>query len=146
MDRAGDDTLFVYEIIKKGYRIVREKEAIVYWEVPKSLKEIFFKFYYYARGDRQIKIWWHPTQKLRSHNIKIISIYGRYLFFLSLFILCLLSKLPWWLLFLFYFSYLFYPVFKFRDIIISWQVRVYLPIIQITSDSAIMSGFISTSK
>lgn len=145
LDRAGEDTLFVYEILKKGYRIVREKEAVVYWEVPKTFKEIFYKIYYYAKGDRQINIWWHPTKKLVSHNIKILSIYSRYLFFLLLLLLFFLSKLPFWLVFLIYFSYLIYPLLKFRNIIRDWRVRLYLPIIQILSDIAVMSGFLSVS-
>lgn len=83
LERAGEDTLFNVRLIKTGAKIVRVKEAVVDWEVPvKNLPQAFRKFFEYAKGDAQARIWWHPTQKFSSHTLKILSVYFRYFLFL----------------------------------------------------------------
>ncbi len=83
LERAGEDTLFFFHAVKRNVRIVRVEEALVFWEETKTftLKDSLRKFYYYAKGDSQAGIWWHPTKQLASHNIKISVIYLRYLLY-----------------------------------------------------------------
>lgn len=144
-DKAGEDTLFIYEVIKKGFNIVRVKEAIVDWEesADLSFSDSIKKFYQYAKGDAQAGIWWHPKKQLATHNIKISLIFIRYL--LGLFILFLsLTDTRFFVFLLFsFFVYLAWPVFKWRAVIYDFRARVLLPLVQISSDLAVMAGFIS---
>lgn len=145
LDKAGEDTLFFYKIVKTGVRIIRVGEAIVYWKETSTFTfiESLKKFYQYAKGDAQAGIWWHPTQRLASHNIKISAIFIRY--FLGLILLLLSVKLPVLrvVLFLLVLLYLTWAIWKWKDVVKSWEARIWLPIIQISSDLAVMWGFIS---
>jgi glycosyltransferase involved in cell wall biosynthesis len=143
LERAGEDTLFNYEVLKKGYRIVKAKDAIVEWEVPKSLGESIKKFFYYAKGDGQAGIWWNPTQQVASHNIKISLIYFRYLIGLIILGLVLFKNLSPLVLLGIFVAYLFWSIWKWRDVIKDWPARFWLPILQISSDWAVMIGFVS---
>ncbi len=140
---AGEDTLFNYKAIKKGYNLIRVKDAIVYWEIPKTLKESLKKFFNYARGDVQTKILWNSTQGLSSHNIKILFIFLRYLVGVILLIYSIKYTPLFWVAVLGFFVYLFWSVWKWRDVVLKWRERVWLPTIQVSSDFAIMAGFIS---
>lgn len=143
LERAGEDTLFNYEAIKKGFRPVRVKEAIVYWEVPRTLKESILKFFFYAKGDAQAGIWWNPSQQLASHNIKITFIFLRYLIGFALLVLSFwYSRLPYLLVGIFG-VYLFWSIWKWRDVVKDWRARIWLPLIQVSSDFAVMSGFLT---
>src|SRR5438046_2136759 len=53
LERAGEDTLFNLKAVKAGIEIIRVNNAIVYWEVPKTLQENLKKFFVYAKGDVQ---------------------------------------------------------------------------------------------
>src|SRR4030042_1932286 len=59
LDRAGEDTKFFYEVVKRGVKIVRVKEARVEWEEIGNLsfKSSLKKLYYYAKGDAQQGLW-----------------------------------------------------------------------------------------
>jgi glycosyltransferase involved in cell wall biosynthesis len=145
LSRAGEDTLFFYKAVKNKSRIVRVEEAIVVWEETGtfSLKNSLRKFYFYAKGDAQIGIWWHRSKQLSSHNIKISLIYLRYAVGLFIFTLTLFGHItPLFLLFLIIF-YLIYPIWKWRDVVKSLEARVFLPIVQISSDFAVMAGFLT---
>ena len=71
LDRAGEDIAFCYDVLKKGFKIIRVKNAIVYWQVPNNLRKIISKFFVYAKGDAQTKIWKYKGINILSHNIKI---------------------------------------------------------------------------
>lgn len=143
LDKAGEDTLFIYEAIEKGFKIARVKEASVVWNEPGNLSfwDSTKKFYQYAKGDAQAGIWWHPQMQLSTHNIKISAIFVRY--FLGLLLLMMSFKNISFLALLFFgFSlYLAWSIFKWRDVITELKARIWLPIIQISSDLAVMAGF-----
>ncbi len=140
LERAGEDTLFNYQVLKKGYRIIKAKDAIVEWEVPKTLKESIKKFFYYAKGDKQAGIWWHPKQQLASHNIKISLVFLRYLIGLILLILSFRHEALLYLLLILMISYLIWPIWKWKDVVKNWSARLWLPVLQISADLAVMSG------
>jgi hypothetical protein len=48
-----------------------------------------------------------------------------------------------WVAVLGFFVYLFWSVWKWRDVVLKWRERVWLPTIQVSSDFAIMAGFFS---
>ncbi len=145
LKKAGEDTLFFYEAVKNNFRIERVGEARVIWEEVgnMTLAESLVKFQSYAKGDARAGIWWHPTKQLASHNIKISLIFVRYFAALALILTAIFGYVsPLLILFLF-FLYLFWPVWKWRDVVVDFRGRLWLPVIQISSDFAVMSGFLS---
>ena len=142
LERAGEDTLFNYKILSAGVRIRRAPDALVSWQVPNSFKSSLKKFYFYAKGDAQAWIWWHPAQKLRTHNIEILTIFGRY--FLGATLLLATPFLSFSaLIFLYGFVlYISWSIWKMREDVQTLKARLYIPIIQISSDLAVMAGFL----
>jgi len=145
LDKAGEDTLFFYEVVKTGTKIARVKDALVYWNEPSTftLRDSLKKFYQYAKGDAQAGIWWHPEKRLATHNIKISSIFVRYIVGLAFLVLYIKLPIMLYIILFLFFTYLIWSVFKWKDVIKDWKARLWLPIIQISSDFAVMSGFIS---
>lgn len=143
VDRAGEDTLFNYEVLKTGAKIARVKDAIVYWEVPKTLREAAKKFYYYARGDAQTGIWLHSSKGIESHNIKILLIFARYALLLAVFYPSFKGMTPLPIPLTLIFLYLLWSVWKFRDLETDWRTKLWFPIIQLISDICVMFGFIA---
>ncbi len=139
---SAEDTDFNYKAVKLGLKYSRVKDAIVEWGMPATLYEFFKKINDYAKWDARYKIWWHPSQRLASHNIKALLVLIRYVFGLSLVILSFkYSTLPSLLiLFLIYIIWAYRKVYpEFGD----WKVTLWGPVLQITSDTAVMAGFIS---
>lgn len=142
LDKTGEDTLFNYQLIKKGIKITQAKEAIVYWELPNNLWKSFKKFFWYAYGDVQTGIWWHPTMRLRTHNIKISMVFLRYFLGLVLLLMSLYSSLSLCILIIFFITYLFWSIWKMREIVTEFELQLFIPIIQLTSDIGVMLGFV----
>lgn len=146
LEKAGEDTEFFYKCVKTGVKIVRVGEARVVWQEVASmtLSESVKKFYSYAKGDAKIGIWWHPNKQLASHNIKISLIFIRYLIGLLFLIFCIYFhwQLGYLYLLVFIGIYLFYPIYKWFDVVKSVEGKLWLPIVQIISDFSIMIGFI----
>ena len=137
LEKGGEDTKFFISCVKNQIRIARVGDARVIWEETKyfTLKDFFWKIFNYAKGDAKTKIWIYPISGIMSHNIKILFVFLRY--FVALFLLFIPVILVILVL-----LYLLYSVWKFRDICRSWQVRVWLPVVQIVSDIAVMLGFL----
>ncbi len=117
---TAEDTLFNVNLIKAGAKFIIAKNAIVDWEIPKTIYDFASKIYGYSKGDVESGIWWHPTKKWKTHNIKVLTIFGRYLLFLMF---------PWLV-----FIYILYAFYKAG----LWGI-----ILQFISDFAAMSGFLS---
>ncbi len=142
LERAGEDTLFNYQAKNLGAKFVTAQDALVDWELPKSLSEGAQKFYIYAKGDGQAGIWWHPSQRLSTHNLKISSVYARYLVFLALFVLGFYLKSLWFFLLITFFAYLAWAVNKNYKFVSRIEAIFYLPVIQSISDFCVMAGFL----
>lgn len=62
---AGEDTLFDLQIIKKGYKIIFQPQAVVFWRPRSNLKSFIKQWYLYGLGDGEagqnihslLKIW-----------------------------------------------------------------------------------------
>ena len=145
LDKAGEDTKFFYQCVKSSVKIVRVKQARVEWEecANMSFKEAINKFKQYAKGDAQAKIWWDPEKRFASHNIKISMIFIRYILGLTVLGLSFIYPLLVYVLITEFVIYLFWSIWKWKDVITNFKARLWLPIIQITSDLAVMYGFIS---
>lgn len=134
---SGEDTKFFYQAIKNGYRVSRIKSALVDWVEPSkfTIGDIF-KFYHYAKGDIQTGIWWDPVKKWKTHNIKIMSIFMRYI----VFSLLLYLNFPIGIAtFLIYLIWSFVKVYKITNDINSGFWGIF---IQLSSDILIIAGFL----
>src|SRR4030042_3696361 len=79
-ENSAEDTDFNYKAVKLGLKYARVKTAIVEWGMPETLSEFFQKIKDYAKWDVRYGIWWHPSQRFASHNIKAVLVLSRYLF------------------------------------------------------------------
>lgn len=145
LEKGGEDTKFFYDCVKNNVKIVRVGDARVSWlELSQmNLATIANKFYIYAKGDGQAKIWWHLSKQLSSHNIKISFVFLRYLFFFFIFELSLRNYIPSVIVMFLLVLYVLWPIYKWRDVIKSFKSRLFLPLMQFTSDIYVMSGFIA---
>jgi glycosyltransferase involved in cell wall biosynthesis len=145
LKNTGEDTLFFSEALRNNFKIDRVEGAKVIWEETRNLTfaKAIKKFFNYAKGDSKTKIWWHPTKQLMSHNIKISLIFARYCFGILLVVYGFFYPVIHVLLFILVLLYLLYPICKWRDVITTFQGRLWLPIVQISSDFAVMAGFIA---
>jgi glycosyltransferase involved in cell wall biosynthesis len=138
---TAEDTMFNYNIIKTGAKIVRVKDAIVYWQLPLTLMEGFKKIHLYAKGDAKSGIWWHPVKRFSTHNLKIAFLYFRYIIALYLLLFVTIYKafeFPFVLGVIFYMFWAFKKVYCRTN---SYKAGLYGVIIQFASDIAVMSGF-----
>jgi glycosyltransferase involved in cell wall biosynthesis len=141
-ENSAEDTDFNYKAVKLGLKYARVKNAIVEWGMPESLTDFFYKIQSYAKWDVQYGIWWHPSQGLASHNIKALSVLLRYLVAISLLFLSL--KFVYLFPILIVLS-LIYLIWSFRKVQVAFgdsKIGIYGPVLQITADFAVMSGFI----
>jgi len=138
-----EDTMFNEKLIKVGAKISRVKDATVEWGMPEKLNEFFWKVFGYARGDALTKIWLFPEKGLASHNIKSLFILFRYLLGFSLLIFSFKFPylLPYLIICLFaYFLWAYRKVYiEFGD----YRIALWGPVLQISSDVAVIGGFIS---
>jgi len=140
---TAEDTVFNYKIVQSDANIARVKKAIVEWGMPSTLKGAFNKMFYYAKGDAKSKIWWHPTKKLSSHNIKILFVFARYMMGLVGVILTFRSPLLWLVLIAGLFLYFYW---SFRKVFIEFgdcKIGMWGIVLQFTSDIAVMTGFLA---
>jgi glycosyltransferase involved in cell wall biosynthesis len=140
---TAEDTVFNYKLIENGAKISRVKDAIVEWGMPRTLKEFRLKIREYSKGDVKSKIWSFPGKGITSHNIKALFIVLRYA--VGLFLLILGIKYHFVLAYL-VILLIVYLIWAFRKIYLEfgdWKLSFWGPILQITSDIAVINGFIS---
>ncbi len=140
---AAEDTVFNYKLIKARAKFSRMKNALVEWGMQGSIGDFYFKIYNYALGDAKSKIWFFPGKGFASHNIKALLVLFRYSIGLTLF---LFSFKYYVLLPALEFLFLIYLLWSFRKIFLEfgeWKVALWGPVLQITSDIAVICGFLS---
>ncbi|PJA42884.1 hypothetical protein CO176_01155 [Candidatus Woesebacteria bacterium CG_4_9_14_3_um_filter_39_10] len=144
LEKGGEDTKFFVSCVKNKIRIARVGDAKVVWEEIKdlSLTDFFLKVFNYAKGDAKTKIWIYPIAGIMSHNIKIVLVFLRYFLAFAFLAFSFFFNWPFAYLFIGLLAYLFWSVWKFRDIVNSRKVRVWIPVVQIVSDIAVMLGFL----
>lgn len=138
--RAGEDTLLNYKLVKNNIPIFRAPKAIVYWKAPDTITSFMRKSFYYALGDAQTGIWWDPVKKLRTHNIKILSLYVRYSLFTIFFLLSLISSVFIPVFITTMLTYFMWSIWKIRADI-QGKARLLIPFMQVSSDISVMFGF-----
>jgi len=143
LERAGEDTLFNYNLLKAGVEIVREKGAVVYWELPRNFWQSLAKFYRYAKGDGQAAIWWHPAQRFSTHSIKILTVFARYGVGAVLFGLAHAVPILFPAFLILTVLYMCWAVRKTEDVVHSFCAKLWVPVIQFSSDLMVMAGFVT---
>jgi glycosyltransferase involved in cell wall biosynthesis len=142
LEDTAEDTVFNNKVVESGSRIVRVKNALVEWGMPNSLGAVINKMYRYAKGDAKTKLWLSKSKGLMSHNIKVLSIFPRYLIGLWLIIAVVNKQVsPIWIIFLI----LLYSFWAFRKVYLEennlfaglWGV-----VLQYCGDFAVMTGFL----
>lgn len=130
----NEDYVLAKKVQESGAKMVFKKDAIVYWLPRKNIKEAFAMFFRFSYGDMQVHI-------LRP---KVIILLTRYLIAATLFVLFLVSKSPA-LLYLLIFSFLLYvflSIGKNYRYVKDIRAIYLLPILQFTSDAAVIGGTI----
>lgn len=130
----NEDYAFAIKLKKLDAKIVFEKDAVVSWIPRRTLREAFIMFYRFAYGDMEAVI-------IRP---KVLLVFVRYLFFLSLLYMgiSLSSYLILNVLYLILVIYLFWAVYKNYRYVKLPQAFLFLPLLQLTSDFAVLTGSI----
>jgi len=128
----NEDYAFAKKLKEINARIVFKKDAIVYWTPRENLKESFSMFFRFAYGDAEARIF----------RPKVLWLFVRYIFGITLLVyfLILKSYLIFNTLCLTLFLYLLWAVSKNYKYAKKWQAIFILPILQIASDVAVISG------
>lgn len=132
-----EDLVFAKRLQKEFGPADKANDVIVKWPQRKNLPQAFQQFFHYAYGDGQV--FFSPYQ---SHSVKISLIFLRYLVGLILLILGFLNPLFWQNLIGAIIIYVLFSILKNINRV-SWPAILYSPLIQITSDIAVMLGTIS---
>jgi len=127
-----EDLFFARELKRKGFKFKFEKNAIVYWPQRKNLKEAFSQFYNYAKGDGMARY-------IRP-NTPFLFI--RYLLGIVLIIIALKTQSSALFLFviLLLVGYFAWAVFKNYKYVKNQKSFIYLPLLQLTADFAVING------
>lgn len=126
----NEDYVFANKLKKAGVRIVFEKDAIVNWIPRNSYKEAFLMFFRFALGDAEARIF----------RPKVIIIFARYVLGLLLFLLAVRYHSLSLLIVFGIFSYILWSIWKNYKYCKSIQAFYYLPLLQLTSDIAVLIG------
>lgn len=130
----NEDYVFANKLKNMKAKIVFKKDAVAYWLPKENLKEALISFYRFAKGDAQSKIF----------RPKVMLIFLRYIIVFFLLSLFFLLKLYFMLntLYVILALYIIWSISKNYRYVKSLEALCYLPLIQITSDIAIMIGTI----
>jgi len=129
-----EDLVFAKKLKSEGFKFKLTKEAFVYWAQRKNFFQAFKQFFKYAIGDGQAHYIRKQTPFLFiRYFVGLMLLLGFVIWnnFLSLIILILLI-----------FSYLSWSIFKNYKYINKKQAIYYLPLLQVTSDIAVITGMI----
>lgn len=138
----NEDYVFARKLREKRKKIVFAGKAIAYWIPRKSVLEAYTMFRRFAYGDMEASI-------LRP---KVVLIFLRYLLVLSLVMLALIYNIPLflWIVGGVLILYIIWVIKKNYRYVNEWKALYYLPLIQFTSDIAVISGtsagFLASSR
>lgn len=123
----NEDLVFADNIKNAGYKFYFEPDAIVYWHPPAALRQAAKQFFRFALGDTESGI----------KRPKVKYIFLRYA--VGVFLILLRFYEVFFLFSIFYFLYSIFKNFRYVKEIggLFW-----LPVIQVTSDFAVMMGHI----
>jgi glycosyltransferase involved in cell wall biosynthesis len=127
-----EDLFFARELKKKGFKFKFVKDALVYWPQRENLHQAFMQFYNYAKGDG-MAFYIRPNTPF---------LFLRYIIGLSLIIIIFKEKsiFGFLVLCLMFILYCFWSILKNYKYVNNVKALLYLPILQFTSDVAVLTG------
>lgn len=130
----NEDYIFAKKLRKMGAKIIFKKNAFVYWEPRENISQFYTMCKRFAYGDSEAGI----------YRPKVVFILGRYLIALLILSYIFLTGLyslifPVFILFL---LYVIWAILKNYTYIKHWKAFIFLPILQLTSDIAVIIGTI----
>lgn len=128
----NEDYVFAKKLKRHGFKFHFTKKAIVFWKPRENILKTFLMFYYFAKGDAMAGI-------LRP---KVFLIFARYIFVLWVLIISLSLSLSFMLQVIFYILivYISWSIWKNYRYIQNSLALIYLPLLQFTSDLAVITG------
>jgi len=128
----NEDHVFAKRLKEINAKIVFEKKAIVYWMPRGNLSDAFIMFYRFAKGDAESRIF----------RPKVIILFFRYIIGLLLVVFYAISKSYIILntLYLILLAYIIWSITKNYKYVKDIRAIFLLPLIQITSDIAVICG------
>jgi len=128
----NEDYFFANEIKKANFKIAFVKSAVVYWLPRKNLAQSFKMFFRFALGDIQSRIF----------RPKVTYIFLRYILAVYLLALCAIEKsvLLNAFVLLGIISYVGWSIWKNYKYVNDPRAAIYLPLLQLTSDLAVLLG------
>jgi glycosyltransferase involved in cell wall biosynthesis len=128
----NEDFVFANNLRKKGVKIGFAPDAIVFWLPRQTFKEAYTMFRRFAYGDAESGIW----------RPKVGLLFFRYIVGAVVLLLGVITHNVVWLQLLlsFFLLYLVWAVQKNYRYVPSSSAFFYLPLIQLTSDIAVLSG------
>ena len=129
-----EDLVFSRNLKKTGAQFVFERKAFVIWPQETNIISAFNQLYGYAVGDGQ-------ALYIRAQTPLL---FGRYLVGIILLVLCIFYESMHLLLFLIVglLLYLSWAVLKNKRFVESQRAYFYLPLLQLTSDIAVILGMV----
>jgi glycosyltransferase involved in cell wall biosynthesis len=127
-----EDLVFAKRLRNSKNKFIFKKNASVDWPQRKNLKEAFFQFFSYAKGDGVARYFRKNTPFLYFRYIL-----ATYLFALAFILNSILFNL---LLLVFLFSYIIWAIKKNYKYVNNKKAYYYLPLLQFTSDVAVLLG------
>jgi len=130
-----EDLVFAKKMKKDGMKFVFIKNAIVFWPQRKNISEAFKQFYEYAKGDGAAHYFRSQTPLLFLRYIVA---------FFLIFQALKTGLMGWWLiLFMSFAAYIFWSISKNYKYVRDRMALIYLPLLQFTSDIAVLLGMSS---
>lgn len=128
----NEDYDFARKIKKQSFKIAFARNAVVYWSPPNNIKKAFIMFFRFAYGDAEAEI----------YRPKAILIILRYLIGLILIKAALLLNSTFLFIFVYVLiiNYLLWAILKNYWYVKKLEALVILPILQFTSDLAVIFG------
>jgi glycosyltransferase involved in cell wall biosynthesis len=130
----NEDYVFAIKLREKNAHIVFAKDAIVFWLPRNTFKQAFIMFFRFAYGDGEAGIF----------RTSVLLVFARYSLALYCIFLGILfaSKSVIILLLAGFILYLLYSVKKNYKYVKDSKAFIYLPLLQLTADSAVLLGTI----
>jgi glycosyltransferase involved in cell wall biosynthesis len=128
----NEDYVFARKLKKMNKKIVFARKAIVYWIPRKNIHDAFIMFKRFAYGDMEAGI-------IRP---KVIVVFLRYLLVALLLGIFVINheNFIWYIMGIGFTLYIFWSISKNYRYVKDWHALYFLPILQFTSDIAVLQG------
>jgi len=128
----NEDYVYANKLKKMKVKMFFAQKAIVYWFPRKNLFEFWTMIYRFSRGD----------SKAGLRKAKMASVFLRFVIFIFLILSCLFFNSLIYFVFMLLLCYFFWPIYKNYRYVNDFRAIFILPVLQLTTDLAIIFGSI----